>query len=225
MDAVNEADLSRSEQPMQDERPDQRNDMRLALLIRTAKLTCAAGQFLCIIRDVSHGGVKLRLFHALPQGKAMRLELANGDSFAIEQVWSKNTEAGFRFKDAIDIKKFIAESGRHPKRALRLDLTCEATLHFNGMVYDATVRNISRQGALIETTAPLALEQKVVLSSAQLPALEGTVRWRRNPEFGLALHHIFSFRELAQTVARMQLDQPTPQRLPATGRAGEARIA
>lgn len=186
---------------------DLRSDMRLALLIRTAKLTCRFGEFLCIIRDVSQGGVKLRLFHALPEGVPLHLELANGDSFAIEHVWQKDDEAGFRFRESIDIKKFIAESGRHPKRPLRLQLTCPATVHFDGKVYDATIRDVSRQGARIETLAPLALEQKVVLSSGQLPELEGTVRWRRNPDFGLALQHIFSFRELATTVARMQLAQ------------------
>ena len=48
---------------------DMRGAQRFTLLIRTAKLVSETGEFLCIIRDVSATGLRLRLFHDLPRGR------------------------------------------------------------------------------------------------------------------------------------------------------------
>src|SRR5690606_20786923 len=55
---------------------DMREAPRFALLIRSAKLICDSGEYLCIIRDVSETGVRLRLFHPLPPDQLLTLELA-----------------------------------------------------------------------------------------------------------------------------------------------------
>ena len=47
-----------------------RGAQRFTLLIRTAKLVCESGEYLCVIRDVSSTGVRLRLFHDLPADDA-----------------------------------------------------------------------------------------------------------------------------------------------------------
>ncbi|MEZ5743153.1 MAG: PilZ domain-containing protein [Sphingomonadaceae bacterium] len=202
--------------------PEKRAAMRLTLLIRTAKLVNTHGEFLCIIRDVSDAGVKLRLFHPLPLAGGALLELANGDRYAIENVWQRGSEAGFRFDKRIDLRAFIAESGRHPKRALRLRLTCPGAIVCDGEVHEAIIRDISRQGMRIETATPLALDQRVIVHAPGLPDIDAVVRWRNRPDFGLALRHIFSFRDLAISVARLQLPGTVPSDLP-EGPAGQRR--
>jgi hypothetical protein len=184
---------------------DSRTAPRFALLIRSAKLLCRYGEFLCVIRDISETGVKLRLFHPLPANEPLRLEFSTGDSIPITQVWSTGNEAGFEFTAPIDIHHIIAEASPYPKRALRLRLRHPATINFNGASYEATISDLSRQGACIETRQPLALEQKLTLDMSMVPSLAASVRWRNSSCYGLALQHIFSFEELARTIARMQL--------------------
>ena len=48
---------------------EQRTAPRFTLLIRTAKLLSSSGEYLCVIRDVSSEGIKVRTFHQLPDGE------------------------------------------------------------------------------------------------------------------------------------------------------------
>lgn len=180
---------------------------RFSLLIRSAKLVYATGEYICIVRDVSASGVRLRLFHELPAEPCVTLELATGECFAIERVWEHQDHAGFRFADPIDVHRFIAEAGPYPKRPLRLRLNFETKLTTNAV--DAapifgTIRDLSREGARIDTDDLLALGQKVKIEAKGLPPLTAIVCWRSIPAYGLAFQQSFTFEELAKLGARLQ---------------------
>lgn len=48
-----------------------------------AKLGADKRELLCVIRDVSEGGIRLRLFHELPQPTYLAIEMENGQSHAL----------------------------------------------------------------------------------------------------------------------------------------------
>lgn len=195
-----------------------RSAPRFTLLIRSAKLICENREYLCIIRDVSASGVRLRIFHPLPPAKKFLLELATGERFEVEHVWEAKDHAGFRFADWIDVRNFIAEASPYPKRALRLRLEFPATITADGGSAPATVRDLSREGARIETSLPLLIRQKVNFTAKGLPPIVGNVCWRSSTAYGLVFQQVFTFEELAKLAARLQpLDQP-PQLPPATNR-------
>ncbi|MGE0284318.1 MAG: PilZ domain-containing protein, partial [Rhizobiaceae bacterium] len=105
-----------------------RGAQRFTLLIRTAKLVCESGEFLCVIRDVSETGLRLKLFHHLPQDRHLALELANGEVYFVEKVWERDGHAGFRFAAPIDVQGFIAEVSPFPRRQVRLRMHEAATV-------------------------------------------------------------------------------------------------
>jgi hypothetical protein len=177
---------------------------RFSLLIRSAKLVYAGGEYICIVRDVSASGVRLRVFHRLPAEASVTLELATGECFAIERVWEREDHAGFRFADPIDVHRFIAEAGPYPRRPLRLRLDFAAKITTVGDPFGATVRDLSREGARIDTGEMLAIGQKVKLEAKGLPAITAIVCWRRVPSYGLAFQQSFTFEELAKLGARLQ---------------------
>lgn len=190
---------------------------RFTLLIRSAKLICDHGEYLCIIRDVSASGVRLRTFHPLPAIQNFTLELSSGEHFDLERVWEGGDHAGFRFADWIDVKDFIAEASPYPKRALRLRVEFPAQLEVDGVGGEATVRDLSREGARIETSLPLAIRQKVKLSAKGFPALVGNVAWRSATAYGLVFQQVFTFDELARLAAQLQPVRRAPEALqPAT---------
>ncbi|MCB2061736.1 MAG: PilZ domain-containing protein [Novosphingobium sp.] len=178
---------------------------RFTLLIRSAKLVCGNGEYLCIVRDVSETGVRLRLFHPSPPEGPLTLELAAGDSFAVEKIWERGDHAGFRFANPIELKQFIAETGPYPKRPVRLRLEFPAIVTTDNGPSVAMVRNISRQGACIETSRLLALGQTVKLEADGLPELLATVCWRSSPAYGLVLQQVFTFEELAMLANRLKV--------------------
>jgi hypothetical protein len=181
-----------------------RSAPRFTLLIRSAKLVCEGSEYLCIIRDVSASGVRLRIFHPLPAGQHFALELSTGERFEIERVWEAKDYAGFRFADWIEVKDFIAEASPYPKRALRLRLAFPAAVYTDGSVAGATVRDLSREGARIETTIPLAIRQKVKLTADGLPPIIANVCWRSSVAYGLVFQQVFSFEELAKLAVKLQ---------------------
>ena len=183
---------------------DLRKSPRFTILIRSAKLICESGEYLCIVRDVSETGVRLRLFHPMPPEKHVSLELATGDTFMAEKVWEDDDQAGFRFLDPIELQHFISETGPYPKRPVRLRLEFPAIITTDGGSSVAMVRNISRQGARIDTTRLLALGQTVKVDADGLPELYATVCWRSTPSYGLVLQQVFTFEELAMLADRLQ---------------------
>lgn len=183
---------------------------RFTLLIRSAKIICASGEFLCIVRDVSASGVRLRMFHALPPESQVTLELASGEQFLIDRVWEGGDHAGFRFANAIDVHRFIAEASPYPRRPLRLRIDFPAILTADGVAHPAMVRDLSRQGARIEVDGLLAVGQKMKLEARGLPTLIGNVCWRSAPSYGVVFQQLFTFAELAVLAARLQAPADAP---------------
>jgi len=177
---------------------------RFTLLIRTAKLIGASGEFLCVIRDASSTGVSIRTFHPLPNNEQLTLELPNGDQHAIERVWERDGSAGFRFSVNVDIDRLLQNKSRFPKRPVRLKLQLPALISCHGTTAGVVIRNLSQQGARIESPLRLALDQRLRLEADHLPIIQASIRWRRESEYGLVFDDTFQFSELARLAAQLQ---------------------
>ncbi len=183
---------------------EEREAPRFTLLIRAAKLIAPHGEFICVIRDVSETGVSLRAFHVLPVGGPQWLELQTGERFAIEPVWRRGHEGGFRFVDAVEVERLVAEAGRFPKRRLRLNIAFDVELASLAGRIRAEVVNLSQQGARIGCDALLAIDQPLRLCSGLLPEVRARVRWRNKREYGLVFDDTFSLSQLAVFAAGAQ---------------------
>lgn len=183
---------------------DQRATPRFALLLRAAKLIGARGEYLCIVRDVSETGAKLRLFHSLAGVGGLALESVTGEHIALDLVWEHEGEAGFRFTQPIDVQRFIVEAGPYPKRPIRVALDHPARITVAGQPCEVRLRDLSRQGARIESEAHLALGQQLRIEAEDLPEFEATVCWRREPSYGLVFRQLMGLEELALRTFRIQ---------------------
>ncbi len=182
-----------------------RGAQRFTLLIRTAKLVGECGEFLCIIRDVSETGVRLRLFHPLPTSdKRVALELANGEIYFIERIWERDGHAGFRFAAPINVEAFIAEISPFPRRQPRLRVQFPAALSCDGRASVVRVRDISPHGARIELTRFLAIGQRVKLEGEGFQAIIANVCWRSGADYGLAFEQVFALETFARLAAQLQ---------------------
>jgi hypothetical protein len=184
--------------------PDLRGAARSSLMFRTAKILCESGEYVCVVRDVSATGARLRMFHAAPPDEHLFLELANGDRYAMERVWARDDHAGFRFSCVIDLERFIAEPSNYPRRPIRLNLQRPADIVVDGVAVPAMLLDLSQQGARVEAGRKLALEQKLWLAVEGLPERFGCVRWRSGYAHGLVLQQGLALDELARCALALQ---------------------
>lgn len=187
--------------------PDQRASPRFAMLIRAAKLCGAAGEFMCIVRDASETGVNVRLFHPLPQGAELALELQNGDRHAMQLVWQEADRAGLAFLGEADIARILECPSRYAKRPVRINLLASAKLSSLSASAEIELHDISQQGARITSAVRFAIDQRVRLSAKGLPEVSAKIRWRKGDTYGLVFEDTFQFGDMARIVAGLQLGE------------------
>ena len=190
---------------------DQRGAARVNMLIRPAKLITRGGEFLCVLRDVSNGGCKVRLFHPLPHPGAMVLELGNGDRYEVEAVWERDDHAGLRFTRPVPVEYVVNEEGPYRKRPVRLRLSLPALLVAGREAIPVMLRDLSQQGAQIACEARLAVDQTVRLEIDSVPSIVAKVRWRRADSLGLVFEQTFRLDEFARLAARLQPAPPSTE--------------
>jgi len=187
---------------------DQRSDPRQTLMLRTAKVICQSGEYVCLVRDVSRGGVGLRFFHAVPEEPRIFLELANGTLYPIERTWQRSAadsgEAGYRFAAPVALNEFLDETGQYPHRAVRLRLKLPVLLTVAGEDCPAMLADISRCGARIIADRRLPEGAFVRCDADGLPLRFGHIAWRRQLEHGITFQQAFGLEELARCLFALQ---------------------
>ncbi|WP_343612795.1 PilZ domain-containing protein [Novosphingobium sp.] len=177
---------------------------RYTLLVRAAKLVLDGREYLCVLRDASSTGVKVRIFHPLPSYEHIALETASGERYPMELMWFKDDHAGFRFFNEIDVQSLIEDRREtYPRRQIRLRLERPATIHSGSRAWPILLRDISQQGACIETPERLLLRQLVKIDIPGFPQIYAKVCWRQEPRHGLALETSFTMDELAVNIMKM----------------------
>lgn len=203
-----------------------RSAPRYALLIRTAKIIADGREFLCIIRDASVSGLKIRLFSPLPHARDLAVELMTGDRYPVELVWQADDYAGLRFPQEIDVERLLDESrGAFPKRQIRLQIVLSGVLHSGGEAIPVSFHNLSQQGACIDSEKWLLMNELVRLETGVTQPLYAKVRWRSHPRYGLIFEHTFRLEELARISAPLQFAEALEEHARSRGdqpSAGEA---
>lgn len=203
-EALRQVDVLHEDPVVAESADEGREAPRLALLIRAAKLVTDDAEFLCIVRDASETGISVKLFHPLPPGTPLMLEMPNGDRHALERVWEDDGRAGFRFRDTVDIVRIIEGKSQFARRGVRIRVEVPCDLFAGVRRAPATIRNLSQHGALVSTAEPLSLIQRVRLVASGMPEIAAKVRWRRDNNYGLSFEDTFQYSELAALAFELQ---------------------
>jgi hypothetical protein len=216
-------ELAGQDSPKQD-LADLRDAPRFSLIIRSAKLVSESGEYLCVVRDISATGARLRLFHEPPPERHVFLELSNGDRHVMERVWVADGHAGFRIAQPLDVNAFLVEPSPYPKRPIRLRLQRPAVLTAAGVRHSATLVDLSQKGARISAECHLAVSQQVTLDIPGIGAIPAKVRWRGQNGYGLVLEQTFRLDELASFAFDLQNSRDVPAEGP-QGTSGLRNLA
>lgn len=190
-------------------RDERRADARHITVLQIGKLVTARQQMLCLVRNISVGGVKIYALRSLAIGERLRIEFRSGTAAEGVVMWTEGNIAGLRFDHAIDIAQLLragssatpnVELPRHP----RLDIKADAMVKWEEGAFSAEILNISQTGVCIELDHPPLVHQSVSLKIEGLPSTLARVVWKKGNRVGLVFSQALAYEALGRWV----MDRP-----------------
>jgi len=177
--------------------PDRRSDERYVSLLRVGALMVDGRRELCLIRNISAGGMMIRPYSPIAAGKLVSVELKQGNIVTGVTQWSDQGLVGITFDEPIDVLELLnAPGGRPQPRMPRIELTCTANLRHVGRVFRARVVNISQGGICVNAGLDMEVSDDVVVTLAGLHSAAGVVKWRDGDYYGIGFNRVYPVDEL-----------------------------
>ena len=188
--------------------PDRRQGDRYVSLLRVGALIIDARRELCLIRNISAGGMMIRPYSAIPAGTRVGVELKHGETVRGVAQWSDGGLMGISFDETIDVLALLSPGPTETRpRMPRIELSCSARLHQDGKAAVGRVANISQGGICVTTKASLPIDSDVVVTLPGLRPVAGVVKWAEDDEYGIGFNRVFPLEELMSFLKEQQRDE------------------
>ena len=188
--------------------PDRRSGERYVSLLRVGALTVDGRRELCLIRNVSAGGMMIRPYSPITVGARITVELKHGESVSGAAQWCENGLVGVVFDEPIDVLGLLSAPGEQPRpRMPRIELNCTATLRHEKTVFRAPVMNISQGGICVDSPVDLPIGSDIVITLSGLHAAAGVVKWRDGDYYGIGFNRVYPVAELMRFLQDQQREE------------------
>jgi hypothetical protein len=180
---------------------DQRVDSRHRTVLQVAKLETAHGDELCILRNVSAGGLRADVYSELAVGEPVRFELKTGRSVAGRVVWTDGSAIGVEFDRKVPILAYLAhqaieELGRRI-RPPRVHIGEPGLLRVADREFPVEIYDASQAGMRVRTDRVLFEGGACQIVADGLGERGATVRWCHDGQVGLQFKQPLQFRDFA----------------------------
>jgi len=176
---------------------ERRRDTRHITILRVGTILVNGRRELCLIRNISAGGLMAHVYSQLKQDQTLEVELKTNQRVAGRVSWSEGANVGIAFDEPVDVEDLLAchtelENGWRP-RLPRVEVDRLGTLR---VVFALNTRDISQGGVKIEIDETLEVGAEIVLSLENLRPLPGVVRWSSDGFAGISFNQVIPFQEL-----------------------------
>ena len=168
-------------------------------ILRVGTLITEAARELCLVRNISAGGLKAHVYCALDEGQEISVELKSNHEIPGNVSWISNSNVGISFTQPIDVEEMLNHSaldnGWQP-RLPRVEVDRLATLRVGARVFAVSTIDISQGGIKLETDDPVEAGDEVVLTLDGLRPVPGIVRWYYEGLCGISFNQVIPFHDL-----------------------------
>ncbi|NUQ18154.1 MAG: PilZ domain-containing protein [Sphingomonas sp.] len=188
--------------------PDRRGSERFLSLLRVGAMVVDGRRELCLIRNISAGGMMIRAYSPVSVGTPLSIELKQGDPVNGIVQWNEEGLTGVAFDSPIDVLALLAPPEEGPRPRLpRIEVECTAWVRQEADVIRTRVANVSQGGVRLETPAPLTIGGDVVVTLPGLTPAAGVVKWREGDAYGIAFNRGLILSELVHWLKDQQQEQ------------------
>ena len=186
-------------------RPDRRNGERYLSLLRVGAMLVDGRRELCLVRNVSAGGMLIRPYSPITAGTPVTIELKHGETVSGVARWIEDGMVGIEFDQPIDVVALLtsSEDGQQP-RMPRIELSCTAWVREDADIYRTRTINISQGGMCVEGDPRLRVDVDVIVSLAGLGPLAGLVKWKEGDRYGIGFNRVLAVNELMSFLRQQQ---------------------
>ncbi|WP_395612073.1 PilZ domain-containing protein [Allosphingosinicella sp.] len=182
--------------------PDRRTAERHIKILRVGTIVVDGRRELCLIRNISAGGVMAHVYSQLTPGQPVSIELKTSQPVTGRVVWTRGGNAGVQFDASVDVAELLAapqggDNAWRP-RTPRVEIDRMATLRCGARTAWVHARDISQSGVKIEAAedeAPKAGEAVVITLEGFRP-IAGVVRWSADGCCGINFNGLIPFGDL-----------------------------
>ena len=164
----------------------------LLTLYRVGSLIIAGRRELCLIKNISCGGMMIRAYCEMACNTPVSVELKSGEAIEGTVSWVRDSSVGITFDTPIDVIDLLSSSMEGPRpRMPRIEVDCIATVRDGARVVRLRVRDVSQGGLKLENRAILACDTEVVVSLPGLEPQPGVVRWNEDGFTGITFNQLW----------------------------------
>jgi hypothetical protein len=181
---------------------ERRKSQRHITVLQVAKLVTDSCEELCIVRDISSGGLKAEIYCSLHIDEKVQIQFKSGQQVAGHVVWVEDRQAGIEFDQAIETEQLLVRREHDPEgrplRAPRLKVDMPGMLRVNGEQVYVHVSDISLDGCKVDSDLLLKPGTGCEISLPGLGYRLASVRWFRDNQAGVRFHERLSYQDFAQ---------------------------
>lgn len=188
--------------------PERRSEERFLTLLRVGAIVAAGQRELCLIRNISAGGMMIRAYSPLPVGAPVSIELKQGDPISGVVQWVEDSLTGVTFDTPIDVLALLTPAGDGPRPRLpRIELDAAAWVRQDGDVMRTRLVNVSQGGVRVESSGRLEVGADVVVTLPGLTPAAGVVKWSDGDSYGIGFNRALVLSDLVQWLKDQQHEQ------------------
>src|SRR6185295_3433282 len=126
---------------------ERREGDRQLTLFRVGSLMIGDRRELCLIKNISSGGILIRAYCTIAVGTRVSVELKCGESVDGTALWVKGDTVGVEFDKPVDVVELLATSMEGPRpRMPRIEVDCVTWIRDGADVHRVTARDVSQGG-------------------------------------------------------------------------------
>ncbi len=176
---------------------ERRDGKRHLTLFRVGAMHVNGRRELCLIKNISAGGMKIRPYCALTEGDEITVELKSGMSVPGRVAWLDSGNVGVEFDTPVDVIDILSASQDGPRpRMPRIEVDCHATVREGAQHYRMRVVDVSQGGVKLESPVILEHGHDVVVTLPELAPQPGVTRWCDDGFIGVTFNRLLSLGEL-----------------------------
>ena len=176
---------------------DRREGQRHMTLYRVGSILVDGRRELCLIKNISAGGMMVRLYCSISEATPVSVELKSGQPIIGRISWIRDCNAGIEFDRPVDVIDILSASMDGPRpRMPRIEAQCHATLRDGSNMLRVRVCDVSQGGVKVECTTILPQGADVVVTLPGLEPQPGYVCWIDGGFIGVAFNRFIPLGEL-----------------------------